>query len=238
MDAVIHVEPLIEWQRPFAAKLAEGLQARGIKFTATSSRERIGEMPILLGTTFWRRIEQDGGDYILVDRCHYGDTEQWVSLCRNGRGYRAKWHDITDPSRWEKYGQPILPWRTGSRIVLCGQVGSYSPDWHDESSWYRTVKATHFRRHPAGDNPTGLPEAFDWTDTKCAVVLNSSIAIQTVLCGIPTVTMDRGSMAWPVTGHTLEDIRTADREEWAHWLAWCQWSHDEIREGIPWDYLW
>jgi hypothetical protein len=69
-------------------------------------------------------------------------------------------------------------------------------------------------------------------------VLNSSIAIQTVMCGIPTVTMDKGSMAWPVTSHVINKITTPDREDWCNWIAWAQWSHQEIKEGIPWDYIW
>lgn len=238
MDAIIHYHQAIPWHAPFANKLARGLQTKGIPVKATSLQHRVEGMPLLLGTTLWKAIEQDGGDYILVDRCHYGDTDKWVALARNGRGYRAQWPQRNDPSRWEQHNQPILPWRTGSRVVLCGQVGAYSPDWDDERNWYKSVKATHFRPHPSGDNPTGLPISKDWNNTKCAVVLNSSIAIQTVICGIPTVTMDKGSMAWPITGHTLNDIRTPERDEWCHWLAWCQWSHDEINEGIPWDYNW
>jgi hypothetical protein len=239
MGAVIHFHHAIPWHVPFANRLVTGLKAKGIGVKATSEFRRIGDLPILLGTTLWHGIEQDGGEYLLVDRCHYGDTNHWVALARNGRGYRARWPDRTDPSRWEKHGQDLLPWRLGgSRVVLCGQVGSYSPDWESETSWYRSVHATHFRPHPQGANPTGLPISHDWEDTRCAVVLNSSIAVQTVLCGIPTVTMDMGSMAWPITGHTLDDIRTEEREAWAHWLAWCQWSHDEIAEGTPWDFLW
>jgi hypothetical protein len=71
-----------------------------------------------------------------------------------------------------------------------------------------------------------------------AVVLNSSIAVKALMEGVPVVTMDRGSMAWEITGHTLDDIRTPEREDWCHWLAWCQWSHDEIQEGTVWDFLW
>lgn len=241
MGAVIHYHPAIPWHVPFAQKLAQGLQNRGISVTACSSMMRVADRPILLGTTLWTNIEHDGGEYILVDRCHYADTENWVALAKNGRGFRAQWPQENDPSRWEKYNQPLLPWRSGgSRVILCGQVGSYSPDWDNEGNWYKAVAndCTHFRCHPQGSNPTCLPMVSDWQDAKCAVVLNSSIAIQTVMCGIPTVTMDKGSMAWPITGHVISDIRTSEREEWCHWLAWCQWSHDEIKEGIPWDYVW
>jgi hypothetical protein len=66
------------------------------------------------------------------------------------------------------------------------------------------------------------------------VTLNSSVAVATVLAGIPTATLDEGAMAWEVTSHTPDTIATPDRTEWLHWLAWTQWTHDEIREGLPW----
>lgn len=240
MGAVIHMMPAVPWHTPFAQRLAAGFNRRGVNWVATSNPVRLNQdIPILLGTTFWGNIEHDGGNFILVDRCQYGDTEEWVSLARNGRGYRAEWPLRTDPSRWERYKLPLLPWKTGERVVLCGQVGTYTPDWHDERNWYESVKdrCTHFRPHPNGDNPTGLAELADWKEVKCAVVLNSSIAISTIFCGIPTIVMDRGSMAWPITGHDFDTILTPEREQWAHWLAWCQWHHEEIAEGIPWDYI-
>lgn len=128
----------------------------------------------------------------------------------------------------------LHPWREGgSRIVLCGQTETYSPTWRSLNDWYASVPATHFRRHPAGHNPTSLPLAWTFDDCKVAVTLNSSVGVLAVMQGIPTITMDEGAMAWDVTGHSLNDIRTPDRLPWCHWLAWTQWSHDEIREGKP-----
>jgi hypothetical protein len=50
------------------------------------------------------------------------------------------------------------------------------------------------------------------------------------------VTMDEGAMAWDVTGHKDEILKPA-RLPWLHWLAWTQFSHDEISEGKPWAHL-
>jgi hypothetical protein len=25
-----------------------------------------------------------------------------------------------------------------------------------------------------------------------------------------------------------------DRQPWANWLAWCQWTEEEMRRGLPW----
>jgi hypothetical protein len=63
------------------------------------------------------------------------------------------------------------------------------------------------------------------------VTLNSSVAVDAILAGVPTVTMDVGAMTWDVTSHHPAEVTKPPRLPWLHWLAWTQWSHDEIREG-------
>jgi hypothetical protein len=237
--AVIHCNPGVPWQLKRGNYFAEGLRAAGLKVEFTSDRFRHDEgFPILLGTTFWKDIERDG-DFLLVDRCSFGSTDQFVSLVWNGHGrrgdHKAPSPGKADPRRWESMGVDLQPWCTGgSRVVLCGQTETYSPHWPSLDQWYASVKATHFRKHPASVNTTRLPDAIDFTDTKAAVTLNSSVGVWCVIHGIPTVTMDEGAMAWDVTGHSLDDIRMPDREPWCHWLAHTQWSDDEIRKGDLW----
>jgi hypothetical protein len=232
---VIHCEPHIGWQASFARKMREGLAKIGINAQITESRLRLEPIAILLGTTCWRRVESSG-DYLLVDRCSFGDTDKHVTLVWNGHGRRGD-HRIpasVTAARWEKHGMDLLPYHHGSRVILCGQTETYSPHWDRIDGWYRSVRgATHFKPHPSGENPNLWPTAVDFGDCKAAVCLNSSVAVKAVMQGVPTVTMDEGSMAWDVTGHSLDDIRTPDRLPWAHVLAWTQWSHDEIREGKP-----
>lgn len=243
---VIHCEPRIEWHADFASKVAEGFHAIGIPYAVTRSRERLGTgLPILLGTTCWRGIEADG-PFLLLDRCSFGSPAHWMSIVLEGHGRRGDHRvpSIRDGSRWERHAVPVLPWQTtGSRTILCGQTEPYSPRHTTISSWYRTVApaCTHFRPHPAaapphaGSCPTSrLPRTTSWDDCRLAVTLNSSVAVTTVLAGIPTATLDEGAMAWDVTSHSPEEIVVPDRTEWLHWLAWTQWTHDEIREGVPW----
>jgi len=237
--AVIHCNPGVPWQPVRAAYFAEGFRAIGLPYRITDSSTRLDDgFPVLLGTTFWRAIENDGGEYLLVDRCSFGDTERFVSLVWNGHGRRGDHRVPTEApaSRWEIHGVPVLPWKFGAKTVLCGQMETYSPHWRSLEEWYASVRATHFRPHPAGENPTGLPIATDFDDCRAALVLNSSVGVAAVLAGTPTITMDEGAMAWPVTGHTPADVCTQGREAWCHWLAWTQWADDEIREGIPWAY--
>jgi hypothetical protein len=231
----IHAEPRIGWQRERAPLIARGLSALGVNWQIVSDQHRREGLAILLGTTRWRGLET--GDYLLVDRCSFGDTNRCVSLVRNGHGRRGDHRVPANPSpeRWAKHGVPVAPWRTGKRTVLCGQHESYSPTYPDLRAWYGLVKphATHFRQHPQSDNPaTG-----EWSQVGKAITLNSSVGVAAVLAGIPTVTMDEGAMAWDVTSHVPHETSTPDRTEWLHRLAWTQWAWDEIAEGTPWQHL-
>jgi hypothetical protein len=244
--AVIHVEPRIAWQAAFAPLVAAGLRAIGVPYAVTRSRERLGSgLPILLGTACFRAIEAEG-PFLLLDRCSFGDPGAWVSIVLDGHGRRGDHRvpETRDGSRWERYGVDVLPWRTaGTRTILCGQTETYSPHHDTVAAWYGTVAGdcSHFRPHPAAPGPppaacptARLPRTESWDDCRLAVTLNSSVAVATVLAGIPTATLDEGAMAWEVTSHTPDTIATPDRTEWLHWLAWTQWTHDEIREGLPW----
>lgn len=229
--AVIHCQPRIAWQGPWAQQISKGLAAVGIPSRVTSDRTRQDEgFPILLGTTWWQGIENDGGEFLLVDRCQYGDTNKWVSLGWNGRGREAdfKVPASFDASRWERYGASLDSWRSGRHCCLCGQIPQ-------PLSWYAAVQshASVFKPHPADhQNPTVLPTIGSWDDVGKAIVLSSSVAVQTVMMGIPTVTMSPRSMAWDVSAHAPQDTWAGDRLPWCHWLAWCQWSWDEVGEGI------
>ena len=238
--AVVHARSSIDWQREFAPRLVRGLKAIGWNVeTVHDNAPRDDGLPILLGTSSWKNLEH--GDFLLVDRCSFGDTDHWVSLVRNGHGRRGD-HRVpagAPASRWERHAQPVEAWHNGPRTVLCGQHDAWSPHYATPDAWYEDVRsaATHFRRHPQADNPTGLPDTRGWNGVGQAITLNSSVAIAAVLAGVPTVTMDEGAMAWDVTGHAPGEIIKPPRLPWLHWLAWTQWSHDEVEEGKPWAHL-
>jgi hypothetical protein len=106
----------------------------------------------------------------------------------------------------------------GHRVV-------FRPHPHPRGEWLRL---------PDVETSTGtLAEALD--GAAFAVTCNSNSAVDAVLAGVPTVTLDYGAMAWDVTSHDLDQpIVTPDRDAWAAWLAGVQWSHDEIRSGTAW----
>jgi hypothetical protein len=238
-SAVIHCNQRIGWQPVRAAYFLEGFRALGIPCMVTGERKRTHEgVPVLLGTTSWRDIELDGQEFILVDRCSFGDTEKFVSLVWNAHGRRGD-HGVPEhpnPARWRKIGTPVKAWRRGgSRVIICGQTAQYSPHYDSIEEWYSKVEgATHFKPHPAADamNGIALPRASNFNDCRLAVTLNSSVGVQAVLDGVPTVTMDEGAMAWGVSTHDTHSTPfTGERLPWCHWLAFTQWSDDEVRDG-------
>lgn len=236
MRVEIHCEPAIGWQEPFAKKFAAGCKKLGIDWRITNSRVRTGwGRPVLLGTTFWQQIERDGGEYLLVDRCQFNDTNKWVTLGWNGHGREAdfKVPKHYGPERWNRYGCELQPWRSGKYIVLCGQI-PHPYSWYEEVVEYCDA----FRVHPAdGKNPTHLPGIQRWDEVGKAVTYASTVSNWTVMNGIPTVAMNQRSMSWDVCSHHPTETTICDRLEWCHWLAWTQWSHDEIADGVPhiWD---
>ncbi len=236
----IHCEPQIEWQAKRAPQFQAGLQALGFNAVVTNNRNRETYRAVLLGTTCWRGIEADG-EFLLVDRASYGDPD-FVQLVWNGHGRRGDHRVPANASgmRWGMHSNmfEIHEWATtGSRAVLCGQTETWSDEYATLEAWYDRVLAhdlvTHFRSHPAGQNPTSLPRAVDWGDVGLAITLNSSIGVESVMNGIPTVTMDRGAMAWDVTSHDPAERIMPHRRKWLEWLSWTQWSWSEIESGTP-----
>ena len=239
MDSVaIHCNPSVAWQAKRAPQMLAGLKALGIPAHITTNRQRESLNAIILGTTFFRGVEccAPEGDTLLVDRASVGDPD-YVQLVWNGHGRRGD-HKVPERrhDRWQKMKVPMYPWQgCGNKVVLCGQTETYSPHYGHLIDWYAEMAphATHFRHHPAGGNPTDLPSHLDWSDVGMVIVLNSSVGVESVLNGIPTVTMDEGSLAWEVTSHQPGTFYTPDRTEWCQWLAWTQWHWDEIEAGLP-----
>lgn len=212
--AVVHADRGIPWHRERAQQFVDGLRAIGIHAHVAESRTRVSAAPaILFGTTLWQQIERDDGAHLLVDRASVGDPH-YVTLGWNGRGRLADYRVPAghDASRWEALGVELQPARSGDAVVICGEWDGSHPD----------VPGTHFRPHPAGGNPTRLPAVKDWIDGEYHG-LRSSVLVEAVIRGYPTVAHDRSSM--------IHGMR--DRERWAHWVAWTQWSWDEIRQGTP-----
>jgi hypothetical protein len=81
----------------------------------------------------------------------------------------------------------------------------------------------------------------DLDNAYCVVGLNSNALTESVMAGIPTFSLCSGAMAYPVSNHDISKIELPimefDRTQWLYNLSYCQWTQDEIEQGLPWFHL-
>lgn len=180
----------------------------------------------------------------------------------NGRGEFRLIGSKPTLERFDRLGVKLTPWlgandpefraMFGRHALIMGQVaGDMATYGVDLEQWYRDTRAAlaaegwasiKHRPHPGGKPwiTRGIGgQAFmanslesDLARAGLVVTFNSNSAVDAVIAGRPTVAMDRGSMAWEVTGRTVSDIVTPDRTDWAARLAWKQWTIEEFASGF------
>lgn len=187
----------------------------------------------------------------------------WDDL--NGRGDYCNARVPGD--RWNRLPyRGLVPWRGGAAdgdILVCGHVQrDYTFRHVDLAAWYRDAIASAraidptggdrvvFRPHPVearGADPKGVridrartAEAAI-TAARVVVTFSSTIGVDAMIAGVPTVAMDAGSMAADVTPREIVlDPPAPDpaaRRRWADGLGYTEWTHDEIRAGLVWEHL-
>lgn len=254
--AIIVAGERAEHQVSWGGAFAEGLKRHGWR-VSVQSRPGPCDLLVVWGA---RRVEQmaaqkaAGGEVVVLERGYVGDRFAWTSVSfgggLNNKGEFRGPH--RDGSRWERhFGHLMQPWRVrdDGDVLIMGQVdGDQAIAGVDIQKFYRKAAAeyfaagftTRFRPHPQMcrrvPRTVSRPLAEDLARARAVVVWNSNSAVDAVLAGVPAVTIDRGAMAWDVTGHTLGEMPpTPDRTAWSHWIAWTQWQRDELASGACWD---
>lgn len=185
----------------------------------------------------------------------FGRQDEYFSVGWNGiAGHGDYCTEGVLQDRWDKLALPLQPWRSGPGVVLvCGQVPwDVSVQNSDHVAWCQKVVndlriqgyVVHFRPHPYAlkrgvdygvNAPLDmLPLDQSLRRASWVVTYSSSVGVQSVVQGIPTVAYDRGSMAWDVSAHSIQEMksfRPPDRVAWAARLAYSQWRVDEFQEA-------
>lgn len=187
-------------------------------------------------------INGRSGDYVT-------DRLQFVSAGWNGLHGRADPGPLDrPPNRWLALGEALLPWRRdGAYFLVCDQHpgDSCAPGesvwWSELDQWSRPDLGSPlpivYRPHPLLA-PNLRPLARSLSRAAICITWSSTCAIQAVLMGVPTIALDRGSMAWPVTSHGFDEAAyLGDRSQWAYNLAYRQWTHEELADGSAWEYM-
>lgn len=239
-------------QNEHAMALMSGLERHGIQSKIVNAHYHADDEVVACWGWRMGKVLADAGKRVLVmERGYIGDRFSWTSLGWDGLNGRAKMPELDDPSRFHQHFSYLMEDRkTGEDyVLLIGQVPRDAAlAGRDLSQWYLDTVGecnrvyglpTVFRPHPRapyGSYPGGLPMATEdlaiqLRRAAAVITYNSNTGVESVLAGIPTVTMDCGSMAWEVSSHELGKAYVGDREKWANRMAWKQWSMQEIEDG-------
>jgi hypothetical protein len=88
-----------------------------------------------------------------------------------------------------------------------------------------------------------VPWIEDLKDAYCTVTYTSGLAIDSVLSGVPTIACDAGNFAWGISSRLIRDINNVKMasddqvQQWLRNLVACQWSKEEMQNGIAWQHL-
>jgi hypothetical protein len=251
-------------QSPYALALQKGFVVHGIDSELYELRCLPKEQ--VVACWGWRRgqwLLRCGKTVLVAERGYLGDRAKWVGMGWNGLNGRATHTEVDDQGgRLNSLFPGLLePWRETSSpglgvALILGQVRFDSAVMHtDIAAWYRKVAKElegegykiRFRAHPQDPKANPFKERHplvpgelkdSLAGVSLAVTFNSTAGVDCVMAGVPTVTYDRGSMAWEMTTHTVKQFSiTPEREKWAAALAWKQWCLEEISSGAAWETL-
>ena len=244
---VAHSEAITEGLRKFDIPVCIAL---------TSNRVRTKHVACW-GWRIGKRLLEAGFQVLVLERGYLGDRFSYTSLGWNGLNGNAVFPKYTPDNgeRFRETGAQLKDWKTdGEYVLITGQVPRdaslrgidlmpYYEKWAKEAA-EAYHKPVLFRPHPdvarkGGSAPPGIPlcttptlaEALD--KAFLCINFNSNSGVDAILAGVPTVTFDKGSMAYDVCGHRVRELIRPKREDWAYSLAYTQWTLDEIRSGLP-----
>ncbi|MFX4223542.1 MAG: hypothetical protein ACMVO3_22720 [Thalassobaculum sp.] len=239
-------------QGEWAARMRDGLNRHGVRHMMKRTGEPVDTpAAICWGWRIGQKLREKGREVLVAERGYLGDRFHWTSLGWNGLNGRADFRNAgMDGERWRlNFAGLMRDWtgRDGPTVIM-GQVPTDTAlAGIDYQAWLNDTAAALpdalFRPHPGALNVRcGLPLAEGDLDAVLTVagrvvVYNSNSATDAVLAGVPAITIDRGAVTWSVTGHELHQTFTPDRTQWAHDIAWAQWSPDEISRGDAWEHI-
>lgn len=255
--AIIRTDERLTHQVYWGKEFGNGLRKHGWQVEIID-RNRQREIPKCNLLVLWGIRNQDAiklqkgrsDEVCILERGYIGDRFVWSSVSfGGGLNGRGRFHGpLEDPRRWQKHFSHLMKdWegKPNGYALIMGQVpGDTAVANVDLNAFYKLAAnamakqgmETRFREHPRFHNKP-RPIADDLAGAQCVVTWNSNSGVESVLNGIPVIAMDIGSMAWEVAGHEFAPPPKPDRTEWAHAIAWKQWTKDEMASGYCWEMI-
>jgi len=263
MRAAVVMSPGMAHHKRWCGAMAAGLERHGIDVELrTSAPGSGGDFAVCWGWRAGAELRRAGLPVLVMEAGHLPNRLEWASCGWNGLGRHGTYPRAQDRGeRWERHwGHCVKPWRvSGGYTLVLGQcvgdaalAGLRLPyNLWLEALVEELVALGHrvmFRPHPLarGSFCPGKAEragvhslVSDLSGAGMAVTHNSTAAVEAVLYGVPTVTLDEGAMAWPVSTHDVAfPVEYPDRAAWCTDLAWSQFTENEVESGAAWDNIW
>lgn len=249
----IHASSSIQWQKRYAVAVKEGLSRHGIDANITSSRTRRSDIAVIMGPNLWKHVENDGKDFIILNRKFLGFKERDVhDNCAvswngfNGMGIFCVDQNNLSQKRLDKYLAPheIEDWSLDhDKYLLCQQHDTgRSSKYKNINNWYhkihRMVKPVDLKiRNKITLENVGNTEFMkslreDLSDVKAIFSLNSIISVEAIILGKGVIAEDPTNPCYSVSFKEIGgNFQSFDRNFFLKYLAHCQWHIDEIRNG-------
>lgn len=198
------------------------------------------------------KLKAEGRDIVVLERAYLGDRWEWTSVSRGGLlSGRATFATVNDDgARWrENFEHLMKPWKPSpdGHVLTCGQLindmslrncPNVFEIYGNIRTYYRQRKRpVKFRGHPGADRI--MPHHMQSLEADLAgaylqASYNSNTGVIAVLEGVPVLALDAGSMVYELATHEIgEEPIFPDRTKWAHRIAWCQFTNDEMANGLP-----
>ena len=170
---------------------------------------------------------------------------------------------IIDPIEWRKNGDHILilMQNPGDASLRGADIFEWTENTAKELRKH-TDRPIRIRPHPLPNKQKRLeqlkqqlsfcefvenklpdnmrPLEQDFTNCWCVVTFSSGSAVDAVLAGIPNIACDPGNMTWPISSHSLAMIETPYTDATSLWekqISHCQFSTEELRNGVCWRHI-
>lgn len=237
---------------PMRLAFGAGLERRGWQVENVSPGSELPDCELLvawgtrIGHQYFNAHRARGGKVCVLERAYLGDRFHWTSVSFGG-GLNGKGEFVTpnDPRRFHQhFGHLLQPWheRTEGYVLVLGQIatdmslagaGDINEFYHSATFAFKAQGySVLFRPHPGNSRTRTTPLASTLSGALFTVSYNSNSSVDSVLAGVPSITMDRGAMAWDVTGHDFTVPPRPERQAWAERLAWCQYQPSEMASGF------
>ena len=245
----VHASSSIGWHKRFSAALKEGLKKHSIECSLTSSTKRKSDVAIILGPNLYKNIENDGGEYMILNRKFLGfgprDALDNVAISWNGFNGMGIFNIPTGdiPNRLSKYlkDEEILDWDLNhEKYLLCRQYDTGRSTRHSNiNTWYKEIQSKIDSRNlkirdkitpeRAGHEKFLKSLKEDIKDVKAIFSLNSIVSVEAIVLGKGVITEDITNPCYSVS--SKDRLEEFDRYNFLNYLANCQWNINEISSG-------